>query len=606
MKRNIKPQSGTILGAHAQKHRHPYFHKKTTSMTFRSALALAACLVLPSLHAETTEWASYGQDYSNQRQADVSDLTPESVQGLQPIWTVHTGVKATFQASPIIVQDRMVVSLPMSGVLVLNAHTGEEIWRYKHTLRWKSICCGPANRGVAVSHGRVFIGTVDGRLLALSLETGQVLWDSAVAEATASTEKSDRLNADDPLRQVDKVGSTGIGIGMAPIAHDGLVYVAVNGVGYGLHPDQGLAVVGISDTESQSGFVAAYDEITGVERWRWKITDPHWEGTFKNSSGDGVPMHRNIAQEKKDLKRFPLAWQQGGGSIYASPALDPERHLLFVGTGNPSPQMADDSRPGDNLYTSSLVALDSRTGKKVWAFQQIPHDRWGYDVASPPILMTLKMGKKTIPAVASASKLGWVYVHDRVTGKLLFKSDPFVPQRNLFQNPRAGDGVMIAPGIAGGANWSPGAYSDSTGLMLVPGIHLPTKYILHQEKNSEGKPYSYVSTQDSTERGGTLTALNLNARGKKVWQVKSREPWIGGVAVTSSGVVFSGSGEQHFSAFDLKTGEKRWDVALDAGVNAPPVIWSDQGEARVAVVVGGNSLFATKVGDTIAVFGLRH
>lgn len=575
-------------------------------MRFRLLIVLSSILTIPSGFSLDNNWWSYGRDYSNQRLADVPDLTPSTAPALTPIWTVHTGVKATFQASPIVIDGRMIVSLPMSGVLALDAKTGQELWRYQHTLRWKSICCGPANRGVAVSAGRVFIGTVDGRLLALDLKSGRVLWDTSVAEATESTEDATKLNAEDPLRQVEKTGSTGIGVGMAPIAANGLVFVAVNGVGYGLHPDKGLSVVGISDTVSQSGFMAAYDEQTGKLRWKWNVTQAAWEGPFKNSSGDGVPMYRDIPQEKKRVPLFKDAWRQGGGSIYASPAYDPVRHLLIFGTGNPSPQMADDSRPGDNLYTSSLVALDARTGQMVWAYQQIPHDRWGYDVASPPVLMDLSWQGQTVPAVASASKLGWVYLHDRRTGALLFKTDPFVPQFNLFQNPSVGDGVLIAPGIAGGANWSPGAYHANTGLLLIPGIHLPTRYTLHQETAPDGKAYSYVSTQDSSNRAGTLTALDLNHRGAMAWQIISPEPWIGGVAVTESGVVFTGSGQQHFTAYHLKTGDKLWEVALDAGVNAPPVVWSEDGEARVAVVAGGNALFGTKAGDTISVFGLKH
>ena len=191
-------------------------------------------------------------------------------------------------------------------------------------------------------------------------------------------------------------------------------------------------------------------------------------------------MQRDIAGEHADSAAHADAWKYGGGSIYATPVIDAARHLLIFGTGNPSPQMADASRPGDNLYTSSLVALDLRTGKMVWHYQQVPHDRWGYDVASSPVLLDVTQDGKRIPAVAQASKTGWVFVHDRRDGTLLFKSDAFVPQRNLFTPPQPGEGVVIAPGIAGGANWSPSAYDPRQHLFFVGALHLPTRYIAHE------------------------------------------------------------------------------------------------------------------------------
>ena len=206
------------------------------------------------------EWAIHGHRNGNQRFSPLKDINTHNVEQLIPAWTYHSGINATFQTTPIVTKGVMYVSLPFSGVAAVDAKTGEEIWKYKHVSRWKAICCGPANRGVAVDHDKVFIGTVDGRLVALNAKTGGPVWDVAVAEQTGSTESSSNLSGDDPLKKVEATGSTGIGIGMAPIVFHGMVFVAVNGVGYGLHPDQGLAVVGMNGTQSQSGFMAAYDE----------------------------------------------------------------------------------------------------------------------------------------------------------------------------------------------------------------------------------------------------------------------------------------------------------------------------------------------------------
>ena len=169
--------------------------------------------------------------------------------------------------------------------------------------------------------------------------------------------------------------------------------------------------------------------------------------------------------------------------------------------------------PGDNLYTSSLVALDLRTGKLVWYYQQVPHDRWGYDAASSPVLVEVTRGGKRIPAVAQAGKTGWVYVLDRRDGKLLFKSEPFVPQRNLFTPPQPGEGVVIAPGIAGGANWSPSAYDPGRRLFYVAALHLPTRYLAHEAKRPDGSVLHYASTQTTEESWGH--AVGGGSRGQR-------------------------------------------------------------------------------------------
>lgn len=572
----------------------------------RAALFAAAIPLLSdgALAAPGDDWSQHGHTLENQRYSPLKQLTVANVAGLVPRWTYHTGVKATFQTTPIVRDGVMYLSLPFSGVVALDAATGQEKWKYTHTSRWTSLCCGPANRGVAVEYGKVYIGTVDGRLVALDARSGKPVWDVIVGEQTGSTESSSSLAKDDPLAKAERTGSTGIGIAMAPIVVDGKVFVAVNGVGYGLHPDQGLAVVGMSQTRSQSGFMAAYDARTGVRLWKWDVTGPGWEGSFRNSTGDGVPMHRDIEGEKAALSRFDDAWRYGGGSIYASPAVDRARHLLIFGTGNPSPQMADSTRPGDNLHTSSLVALDLRDGHLVWAYQQIPHDRWGYDVATPPVLLDLSIDGRTVPVVAEASKMGWVYVHDRRDGRLLFKSEAFVPQSNMLSPPVPGEGVVIAPGIAGGSNWSPTAYDPVHGLIFVDALHLPTRYILHEEKDKDGNPFTYVSTQNVEEHAGTLTAIDLRHGGRIVWQEHTIDPLVGGTLATAGGLVFTGVGEQKFAAFDAVKGTRLWEVSLDAGVNAPPISYRAGKDQLVAVAAGGNSLFGFKTGDTVAAFAL--
>ncbi len=566
----------------------------------------AALLVLPAaaLAQDDGGWTLHGHDLGGQRFSPRKEIDTTTVSGLRPLWTWHSGVTATFQATPIVADSTMYVSLPFSGVAALDPGTGRERWRYVHEARTQKLCCGPANRGVAVADGRVFVGTVDGRLVALDAATGRRLWDVTVADYQGTTEATGLLRADDPLSRVGATGSTGIGISAAPLVYDGRVYVGIAGVGYGLHPDQGLAVVGVSGQYGRPGLMAAFDAATGRALWRFDVTGPGWEGEYRAATPDGVPLHRNVARERADAPSHADAWRYGGGSIYATPVVDAQRHLLIFGTGNPSPQMADASRPGDNLYTSSLIALDLRTGRLVWHYQQVPHDRWGYDVASPPVLLELRERGGPVPAVAQASKTGWVFVHDRRDGRLLFRSRPFVPQRNLFLPPRPGDGVVIAPGIAGGANWSPSAYDPGRGLFYVAALHLPTRYIAQQARRPDGSVLQYASTRDGDERWGTLTALDLAGEGQVRWQVRTDEPLVGGVLATAGGLVFSGAGRGVFAAFGSGSGRRLWAWQCEAGVNAPPVTYRAGGHQVIAVAVGGNALFGFKQGDAVMAFAL--
>jgi PQQ-dependent dehydrogenase (methanol/ethanol family) len=553
--------------------------------------------------ARAEDWALHGHDLGGQRFSPLKQVDRTTVTGLQAAWTVHTGIKATFQATPIVVDGVMFVSLPGSHVLALDARSGARKWRYEHTLRWQRLCCGPANRGVAVAGGKVYVGTVDGRLIALDAASGATLWDVSVATYEGAREETAQLSRDDPLGKVGDVGATGVGIAMAPMVYAGKVFIGINGVGYGLHPDAGLSVVGVSGKYGQSGFLAAFDAESGERLWQFDVTQQGWEGHFAEETDYGLPLNRDIAAERAAFANHADSWRYGGGSIWATPTIDPQRGWLAFGSGNPSPQMADASRPGDNLHTSSLIVLDIETGRRIWHYQQVPHDRWGYDVASPAVMFDLRTGSGTTPAIAHASKMGWVFVHERASGRLLLRSQAFVPQMNLFSPPAPDPGVLVAPGIAGGCNWSPSAVDAAQQLMFVAALHLPTRYIANSATREDGSLMTYASTQEGKERSGTLSAIDLQT-GAIRWQVRTEEPLLGGVLATAGGLVFSGIGGQRLGAFDSSDGSLLWSARLDAGVNAPPITYSIDGTQYIAVAAGGNSLFGFPTGDTIAVFAL--
>jgi len=266
--------------------------------------------------------------------------------------------------------------------------------------------------------------------------------------------------------------------------------------------------------------------------------------------------------------------------------------------------MNDTSRPGDNLYTVSLVALDAETGKLRWHYQQVPHDLWGYDLASPPVLFNLKRDGKSIPAVGQASKTGWFYVHDRLTGKLLLKSDAFVPQQNLFARATK-EGTRIYPAILGGSNWSPVAVNEAAQQVYVAGIHAPFVYTLHETPSKDGNPaIRYVSSELTNEpRWGLLSAIDLHS-GKISWQQKTEQPLVGGVLATAGGLLFTGEGNGNFNAYDAADGALLWQTKADAGVNAPPITYQIDGVQYIAVAAGGNSIFGYKQGDNVMVYAL--
>lgn len=566
---------------------------------------------LKAAASEKDNWIIHGRDYTNQRFSPLDQINTKTVKRLVPKWIYQTGTASTFQTTPLVADGVMYLSAPFSHVIAVDAASGAELWRYDHKSTAKKLCCGPANRGVALGYGKVYVATVDARLIALDQKTGKVVWDIAIVSPDGGPTEDAANLAADALKDQNVTGSTGVGAVAAPLVANGLVVTGITGVGYGLHLDSNRpgaplsAVVGFSGRFGRPGFLAAYDAATGKKVWHFDTTQEGWEGEYRETTPDGVPLHRDIAAEKAAAKDNKDAWRYGGGSIWHTPALDVERGMIFLGIGNPSPQAAGAGRPGDNLYTSCLVALDIKTGKLIWYYQQIPHDIWGYDVASPPVLFDAKVGSQTIAAVGHASKLGWYYVHDRATGKLLYKSEAFVPQDNMFALPTP-EGAKVSPGVGGGANWSPVSLDTANNRVFVAAMHMPTTYRSAEIPAADGKPaIKYVVLDTETpERWGTLTAIDLAANGKILWQNKTKDPLVGGVLATAGGLVFNGEGSGDIAAYDSKTGEKLWRFACGAGVNAPPISYAIDGQQYLAVAAGGSQIWGFRQGGAVIVFAL--
>ena len=524
---------------------------------------------LPAMMADAGKWPSYGRDYTNQRFSPLAAVTTANVGQLAVAWTYHTGIIESFETSPIVVGRTMYVTTAKNHVVALDAATGAKKWEYAHPLGRTVMCCGPNNRGVAYSHGRVYMGTLDAQLVALDTATGRPAWVVQVADNTA-----------------------GYSITHAPVAVNGLVIVGLAGAEYGIR-----------------GSVVAYDEVTGAERWRWHtIPSPDeggWWGKFAAADAFGDDLHRDLAQEHRDSAKYADAWQHGGGSMWQTPAVDTARGLLIFTVGNASPDIDGHVRPGDNLYTNCVVALDVSTGRLKWYFQEVPHDVWDYDAVSPVVLMDVRdAAGRVVPAAAQAGKTGWVYVLNRETGTPIRRSDPFVPHQDMFSLPTR-TGTRVLPGGNGGSEWSPAAYSPRTGYMYVLGLNEHQVYKLRPEKYRRSASYLtgvWYSVEPSRDNG-TFSAIDL-ATGRIAWLDTLPDPMVGGAMVTAGDVVFVGTKDQRLLAFDARTGAKLWQYAAPAGVNAPPISYAVDGRQFIAVAAGGNFQINAKRGDALLVFAL--
>lgn len=512
-------------------------------------------------------WVSYGRDYTNQRYSPLKQVHDRNVKDLGVAWIFQTGISrlGSFETSPIVVDGVMYVTTPYNTAMALDARTGRQIWRYEHkpSIASPIYCCGPNNRGVAISDGTVYMATLDARLLALDAATGKVKWDIEVSDPEAGYSQT-----------------------MAPLIIDNMVIIGTSGAEYGIR-----------------GFVRAYDKNDGHQIWNfYTLPDKGWEGNFAERTNEGEDLHRNIAAEKAAMAQYGDAWQRGGGSVWMTPAYDAASHMIYFAVGNPSPDLDGGVRPGDNLYTESVVAIDARTGEYKWHYQEVPHDVWDLDAVSPPVLVTLKDGTK---AVAQAGKTAWVYVWNAATGKLIRRSDEFNRHEAYFSQPTA-DGVRMLPGANGGSEWSPTAVNPDLGFMYVLGIEQPMHYITHSAPLEKGKLWlgSAFKAVPGETQWGTFTAINLNT-GRRAWQVKTDQPMIGGALATAGGLVFTGEGNGMFKAYDAKGGKLLWSFQAGAGCNAPPVSYMVDNKQYIAVACGGNFQMGFPLGDAILVFALK-
>lgn len=505
-------------------------------------------------------------NYDQTRYYPNKQINTSNVGKLRPAWIFQTEIVESLETSPIVVNGVMYVTTSFNHVYALDAATGQQIWHYKHKMGpVTTYCCGPNNRGVAISGDRVFMGTLDAKLLSLDSKTGKVLWETQIADAELGYSET-----------------------MAPTVVGNKVLIGTNGGEYGIR-----------------GFVKAFDTQTGKEIWNFDTVPENSVGVWATHDATGRDMHRDIAAEKAALAKMGDPYKTLGGGVWQNPAVDLEAKRVYFVVGNPSPDLDGSLRPGDNLYTDSLVAVDLETGKYVCHFQYIAHDVWDLDAVSPPILAQVKDGSgNMVKGVLHGGKTGHVYVHKADDCSMIRFSEAMVPQENMWVLPTK-DGARMLPGANGGVEWSPMAIDPKLGLTYAINLHQPMTYHVESSPYPEGKlwlggAFKVIPTE---EQWGNITAVDYNS-GKIRWQVKTEQPMIGGILATAGGLLFTGEGNGKFSAYDSDTGSTLWSFQAGAGVNAPPSSYTVGGKQYIVVGAGGNTQLDYKRGNNIIAFTL--
>jgi alcohol dehydrogenase (cytochrome c) len=510
------------------------------------------------LQADKTpnDWLTYSGSYKSWRYSGLDQINRDNAKNLKVAWVHQMVTSHRIEATPIVADGVMYVSEPPSNVFALDAATGRPFWHYKRSLPSKiNVCCDAINRGVAVLGDRVYLGTVDAHLVALSAKTGDVIWDVPVADYTK-----------------------GYSLTGAPLIVKDMVITGVAGGEYGVR-----------------GFLDAYDAKTGKRRWRFNtIPGPNekghetWPSTGPNAN----------------------SWQQGGGPTWVTGSFDPELNLVIWGVGNPSPDWNADVRPGDNLYTDSAIALDADTGQLKWHFQFVPHDSNDWDAVQVPVLVDADWQGQPRKLIYWAHRGGFYYVLDRKTGEFLmgkaFAKQTWAkgldakgrPDRLPNSTPTE-EGAVIWPGVQGATNWYSPSYNPLTGLFYLTVWENKGFYLKGEPKYTPGNRYvgSVPDIDMADDPGyGAIRALNPKT-GEQMWEYKmATKPWSG-VMTTAGHVLFGSNGgwlsrgkemmEAYFFALDTDTGKELWRINLGGTMASNPISYMVNGKQMVTMAAGG-------------------
>lgn len=503
-------------------------------------------------------------NYHQTRYYPSSQINTENVSNLRPAWIFQTEIVDSLETSPIVVNGVMYVTTSFNHVYALDARTGQQIWHHKHNMGpITTYCCGPNNRGVAISGGMLYIGTLDAQLVALDARTGKQIWQTEIADPELGYSET-----------------------MAPTVVNGMVLIGTNGGEYGIR-----------------GFVKAFDTKTGELKWTFNTVPENSVGVWATHDATGRDMHRDIAAEKAVYAASGDPYKTLGGGVWQNPAVDLETNRIYFVVGNPSPDLDGGIRPGDNLYTDSLVSVDLNTGEYVCHYQYIAHDVWDLDSVSPPVITTIKDASgNDVKGILHAGKTGHVYMHNADDCSLIRFSEAMVPQEDMWALPTA-DGARMLPGANGGVEWSPLAIDPTQRLSYAINLHQPMTYTVSSSSYPDGKLWLGGSFDviPEEEQWGNITAVDYDT-GNIRWKVRTAQPMIGGILATSGGLVFAGEGNGLFKAYNSSNGSELWRFQAGAGVNAPPSSYTVDGQQYIVVGAGGNSQLNYKRGNNIIAF----
>jgi len=523
---------------------------------------------------EPAQWMTYGGTYDEQRFSRLAQINRDNVKSLGLKWFADYDTNLDQHGTPLYVDGVLYVSTAWNKLYAYDARTGKQLWQYNAKVpgEWlRNVCCGNVNRGIAAYDGKIYMGTLDARLVAIDAATGKEVWST-------DTIKGDH---NDPLNRYS--------ITMAPRVAKGKVFIGASGGEFGVR-----------------GWIAAFDAKTGAEAWR-----------FYNVPDDPSKGFENEAMKKAAATWSGQWWKLGGGgSVWDAAIYDPQTDLLIYGTGNGTPwnQVARDPKGGDNLYVASIIALKPDTGEYVWHYQTTPGDTWDYDATSPMMTADLNIGGEQKHVLIQPNKNGFLYVLNVADGKLL-SADAFTEvnwakgvdletgRPNVVPEARyKKEGWNLAPGVQGGHSWHPNAFSPETGL-----IYIPTwEAYFPMVNDPDFKPAAGGFNLGIAFGGPVMTATNLRPTNKngitgrlKAWDPVARKVvWetppfednrpSGAALATAGGLVFAGNGAgQELRAYDAKTGEQLWAFKTQTSIYAGPISYELDGKQYVAASVGG-------------------
>ncbi|MFT6006389.1 MAG: quinohemoprotein ethanol dehydrogenase [Pseudoalteromonas tetraodonis] len=545
------------------------------------------------------EWLSHGRDYSEQRFSPLDEINTENVSNLDLAWSFDFSTARGMEATPLVHDGVIYVSTGWSHVHAVDARSGKELWHYDAKVDKAHLiktCCGPVNRGVAlwtevdasdVGNLRVFFGALDGRLISLDARTGEQLW----SVQTTPTDGNYSITG-------------------APRVVNGLVIIGNGGAELGVR-----------------GFISAYDANTGEQKWRFYT----------------VPGDPNQAQESPELERALATWKGdywyqnggGGGTAWDSIVHDPELDLLYFGTGNGSPWNRDIRSPGggDNLYLSSIVAVRPSTGEYVWHYQVTPGENWDYTATQQLVLAELELDGAKRKVIMQAPKNGFFYVLDRATGELL-SADAYTyitwashvdmqtgkPVESKYADYQSYGDTLIWPAPVGAHNWQPMSFSPKTGLMYIPVQNLPGYYSAQDkvdyavgrwntgvDLSGNRDPERWVTAEASTDAlvYGELLAWDP-IKQRRAWQVRHKYASNGGILSTAGDLVFQGTREGVFAAYDSRDGKPLWQYQSSSSILAGPISYKIEGEQYIAVAQGSGGALVMSNGSRLKREQVNH